>query len=382
MAAGVWGPDQTVSITLHNNPGAGSYGDIEVEILLRLTFNNGANSVTGYEVDIVADTDSTGRIFLVGLDGTNGAFTVLANPLVSISFANGDVFKAIIAGKLIKVFQNGVQVGSTYDTSSDAHQYSTGAPGMGFWDAGLSGTSVRTDFCISQFTADDGLSPGPGFMARPRYGVGPRRRLMKPQRYADTYPVLVVPAALLASGRARRIGPASRFRLPQRYPDVALNAYILPAAQGSYTLSGQAAPLQHNDDLSAAQGAYVLTGEAASLLHGHLVSAAEGAYSLTGFAATFLRAYALSATQGTYVLSGKAATLAVGRVASANQGVYTISGEAVTFLRAYVLSAGSGAYVLTGQSATLIYSGATAPSGVPPNPFIAGQGVGMTRRGG
>lgn len=109
-------------------------------------------------------------------------------------------------------------------------------------------------------------------------------------------------------------------------------AYTLPAAQGSYTITGTAANLRAARKLPAAQGAYALTGNPAILRAGRRLTAAPGAYTLTGAAANLIKGTApraLEAAGGSYIITGRAATLKAGRRMLAAQGAYTISGKPV-----------------------------------------------------
>lgn len=68
----------------------------------------------------------------------------------------------------------------------------------------------------------------------------------------------------------------------------AATAYTMPAAQGSYVLSGQASNLLFNRKLSAVQGSYALNGQLASLIAARKLTALQGSYVLSGQAASLL----------------------------------------------------------------------------------------------
>ena len=116
------------------------------------------------------------------------------------------------------------------------------------------------------------------------------------------------------------------------------STYTLTAAQGSYTLSGQAAALAFGRLLTAAQGSYTLSWQAAVLTY-------DGT------------TYTMTATQGSHALSGGDAVLTIGRLLTAAQGSYTLSGQALAVAVARLLTAAQGSYTLTGQAAALAYSG-------------------------
>jgi hypothetical protein len=141
-----------------------------------------------------------------------------------------------------------------------------------------------------------------------------------------------------------------------------LFGYRLTAAQGSYALTGQAAGLAYSGStytLVAAQGSLTLTGQAAGLLTARLLTAAQGSYALTGQAAGLLFGYRLTAAQGAHTLTGQAAGLLAARLLTAAQGSYTLSGQAVALLIARLIAAGQGGYTLTGRAVALTYSGDT-----------------------
>ncbi len=132
----------------------------------------------------------------------------------------------------------------------------------------------------------------------------------------------------------------------------------MQAAQGAYALSGQTATFAKGYTLTADQGSYGLTGQATELLHDATVQAAQGSYALAGQAAILTYtpaggAFTLVAQQGGYSLSGQVTGLAAGRQISAAQGFYALSGQVTNFSLGYTLQAGQGGLVLTGQAANL-----------------------------
>lgn len=127
----------------------------------------------------------------------------------------------------------------------------------------------------------------------------------------------------------------------------------LTAAQGSYSLNGQAATLRKSYPLVAAQGSYSLTGQPAGLAVARVITAAQGSYALTGIAANLVYGKTLAAEQGTYSLSGQAAGVRLARVMAASQGSYTLSGQPAGLRATRTLTAAQGAYTLSGQTANL-----------------------------
>jgi hypothetical protein len=149
-----FGPDHSVSITVTNTQGAS--GDIEVAGWLRCTIT--AHSLVGYECTVLNQTPWA--LYIVRCDGANGSFLIL-NAGAPVAFGStfattGDVFKFQMTGTVITGFFNGASI-FTLDTVGDAIKYSSGNPGMSFYTQERTG-GAPTDFCISNFTATDGLA--------------------------------------------------------------------------------------------------------------------------------------------------------------------------------------------------------------------------------
>lgn len=134
---------------------------------------------------------------------------------------------------------------------------------------------------------------------------------------------------------------------------VTATAYTLTAAQGSFTLTGEAASLTAQRKLTAGQGAYSLTGQAANLLRGFYLGAAQGTFTLAGQASGLTVQRLLTASQGAFTLTGQNAGLTVQRLLSASQGSYALTGQAAQLLHGFALLAGQGSFTLTGQAAGL-----------------------------
>lgn len=101
----------------------------EVELLLHWTI--GANSATGYEVDILGD----GRVDLTRWNGASGDYLIVVAPTTNnVSIANGAVWyaEANDLTKIITVTCNG-NTCYTYDYSGDAAALQSGNPGFGFY---------------------------------------------------------------------------------------------------------------------------------------------------------------------------------------------------------------------------------------------------------
>lgn len=156
--------------------------------------------------------------------------------------------------------------------------------------------------------------------------------------------------------------------------------HILTAAQGSYSLNGQDATLRKSYPLVAAQGSYSLSGQDAALRASRVLSAAQGNYALNGQAANLLYGRTLAAAQGTYTLTGQDAGLRIARVVLAGQGSYSLSGQVTGLLVARRLAADQGLYSLTGYAAGLIYSGTNPTLIAGAGSYsLAGQGAALRR---
>lgn len=141
--------------------------------------------------------------------------------------------------------------------------------------------------------------------------------------------------------------------------DAGGTAYTLTAANGTYSLSGQAATLLKSKTVAANNGSYTLAGQAATLQKTRILIAAQGAYSLAGQAATLLKSKLMTAANGAYSLAGQAATLTytAGHVLVGSAGSYSLAGQSATLLKTSVLSAQTGSLSLAGQNALLHYTG-------------------------
>lgn len=133
--------------------------------------------------------------------------------------------------------------------------------------------------------------------------------------------------------------------------------YTLTAAQGSFTLTGQATTLTVARTIAAAQGTFTLTGYAADLLEGsgYYFTVDVGSYTLTGNATALQKGYLVTAVQGSHTLTGQNAGLLTTRTLSAEQGSYSLTGQDATLTKssATKLTADYGTFAITGQAATI-----------------------------
>ena len=154
ILAGSWGPDQTVTATVHSLNQQGGNVFEEVELLLR--FKITAHSARGYEVNFRALNDKESYSEVVRWNGPLGNFSYLVkNHGQKFGITDGSVIKASIVGSVITVYINDVVVSEVVDNI-----YADGSPGMGFFAAHASG--VNRDFGFMRYTATDGMNPMQG----------------------------------------------------------------------------------------------------------------------------------------------------------------------------------------------------------------------------
>jgi hypothetical protein len=154
VSQGSWGPDQDVTVTIVNNVAPNTTHVEESEIRLRTTIAK--NFLTGYEI-FWSQQPSNLYLAIATWNGVLNDFTILNTPAVRVLPKTGDLFRAKIVGKIITVYFNGATV-LTWDTGGDAHQFSSGSPGIGFYIAGV---DDQANFGFSHFTATDGGTPTP-----------------------------------------------------------------------------------------------------------------------------------------------------------------------------------------------------------------------------
>ena len=130
---------------------------------------------------------------------------------------------------------------------------------------------------------------------------------------------------------------------------------VIVAAQGSYSLTGQAVNTLWKHKIDAAQGAYVYTGQAAITSRGFKTIGAQGSYILTGIAALFPRTHVIAGDQGSYSLSGQASNLLWNHLMEAAQGAYNLTGFAATTSISITIVGAQGSYTYTGFAANLLW---------------------------
>ncbi len=144
LVAGNWGPDQIAEATVHTlNQNDNLYEEVE----LRLRSSLSAHSATGYEINFRCSKTGGTYVQIVRWNGPLGKFSYITTTK-GPGLSDGDVVKAIIIGKVITAYINGVQVLQGTDST-----YSNGSPGVGFFLQ--SGTGMNGDYGFTRFTATD-----------------------------------------------------------------------------------------------------------------------------------------------------------------------------------------------------------------------------------
>ncbi len=146
LLSGDWGPDQSVTATVHSVNQTGGKVYQEVEIRLRSSLS--AHRNTGYEINFRCLQGPSAYVQIVRWNGPLGSFTYLVDEKGK-GVSDGDVVRATIKGNVITAFINGVLIARATDRT-----YSSGAPGMGFFLQGAVG--VNRDYGFSRITASDG----------------------------------------------------------------------------------------------------------------------------------------------------------------------------------------------------------------------------------
>jgi len=147
LLSGSWGPDQSVTATVHTVNQTGGKVYEEVEIRLRSALAPHRN--TGYEINFRCLRNSSSYVQIVRWNGPLGDFTYLADEKgVLKGIKDGDVLRATIKGNVITAYINGVKVAQAADNT-----FAGGSPGIGFFIQGAAG--VNRDFGFTRITASD-----------------------------------------------------------------------------------------------------------------------------------------------------------------------------------------------------------------------------------
>jgi hypothetical protein len=134
----------------------------EIEVRLRVTIS--ANRITGYEV-YCSVVPGSKYCHIARWTGPNGLYCNIEPSSPSINLVNGDVLMGTVTGSnppLITAFLNGVQIMQVSDTGNEGGEgtdcgagrpvFTSGSPGIGFYDDRNDDQWNR--FGVSKFTAN------------------------------------------------------------------------------------------------------------------------------------------------------------------------------------------------------------------------------------
>lgn len=143
MLTGSWNPDQSAQATVRV---VSPRSDCCHEVEIRLRVAMGPNSITGYEINCSVSTSPTNYYLqAVRWNGPNANFTYIGS--AKTNCVDGDVLKAGMTGSKLSVYKNGTLLFTVNDST-----FTSGAPGIGFYQAG---NGNFNDFGFSAFTASD-----------------------------------------------------------------------------------------------------------------------------------------------------------------------------------------------------------------------------------
>jgi hypothetical protein len=152
---GIWNADQEMIGTVFTqNQDSQSGHNQEVELRLRCAVS--ANSFTGYEC-LWRCTTSGQYCQLVSWDGVIGSFTLLATAGSPPAMSTGHQVRATVRGTVVKMFHRTSQTVAwteniSHDTAGDTLKYSTGRPGVGFWNR-QTGADANVNFGFTYLVA-------------------------------------------------------------------------------------------------------------------------------------------------------------------------------------------------------------------------------------
>lgn len=132
--------------------------------------------------------------------------------------------------------------------------------------------------------------------------------------------------------------------------------FSMPAAQGSYTYTGQSINLFYDRITSAAQGSYTTTGQVTNLLFDKKITNVQGVYTYTGQLNTILTTRILPVVFGSYTYTGQITNLIKTTIMAAIFGSYSVTGQTVGFAYGKILITEAGVYLTSGQTINLIHN--------------------------
>lgn len=157
ILTGTWGPSQmaTGTVRIETAPTGCCH---EVELRLRVTIS--PNSITGYEA-YCSVVPGTPYCHIARWNGPNGSYCNIESSTPTIYAVNGDVLMAMVTGSnptTITMYKNGTQIlqaidtGQTCSPGGPAGPFTSGSPGIGFYD---DQDSNWNQFGFSSFSAQD-----------------------------------------------------------------------------------------------------------------------------------------------------------------------------------------------------------------------------------
>lgn len=280
-----------------------------------------------------------------GSPGSN-AFSFIAKVRLSALTGSNALYASESGGIEIRINESG-KINLLKQQTADMGS-STGAIMAGVdCDVGVSYDGSTVNFYITGIPAGTSSSSQTFNLARQYFlgyakGTSPLERIANGGRIyrADVWNRPLAPAEFKAWSE----NPWQVYKAPPRRMLIvasaapAGNTYALPAAQGSYAITGNPASLRVARKVAASTGTYSLIGNQATLQVARRMSANVGTYAITGVPANLIKGTAPKALQvesGTYSIAGKTVTLKVTRRMTAAPGSYAITGFATGAPRDY-----------------------------------------------
>jgi len=180
ILAGSWAANQQVQVTakIVTTPTVCCH---EIEVRLRVTVS--ANRITGYEV-YCSIVPKSKYCHIARWSGPNGLYCNIEPSTPSINLVNGDVLLGTVTGSnppLITGYLNGKQIMQVSDTGNEGGEgtdcgagrpvFTSGAPGIGFYDN--QNDNQWNYFGVSNFTAKAEQSRGQQHPAEPQTSKRP-----------------------------------------------------------------------------------------------------------------------------------------------------------------------------------------------------------------
>ena len=166
ILTGLWAPDQQAQVTvkIDQTPTVCCH---EIEVRLRVTIST--DLITGYEV-YCSIVPGNKYCHIARWSGPNGLYCNIEPSAPNVSLVNGDVLKGTVTGSnpaVITGYLNGVQIMQVSDTGNERGEgtdcgpgrpvFTSGAPGIGFYDD--RNDNQWKSFGVSNFTAHAGRPP-------------------------------------------------------------------------------------------------------------------------------------------------------------------------------------------------------------------------------